>query len=131
MRHVLEYSQDGGVHMKVPLDGPNKLWQHPWQLVQRARLHEALKKTATSLGAVLYTSSKVLEVDPETATLMLEDGKEINVDVIVGADGIYVSGLVETLLSHKVDCKFSRKLGLPSPVMRVSFSLQEKPLSAS
>jgi 2-polyprenyl-6-methoxyphenol hydroxylase-like FAD-dependent oxidoreductase len=92
--------------MKVPLDGPNKMWQHPWQLVHRARLHDVLKETATSLGAFLNTSSKVLKVDPVTATLRLEGGREIKADFIVGADGIYVSSLRDIRVSHIFDRKF-------------------------
>jgi 2-polyprenyl-6-methoxyphenol hydroxylase-like FAD-dependent oxidoreductase len=65
----------------------------PWQLVHRARLHEALKKTAISFGAVLNTSSKVIQVDPDAATLELADRREIKADLIIGADGIYVSCL--------------------------------------
>ncbi len=90
MRFVLEYGHKGEVFMKVPLEGSSKMWQHPWQLVHRARLHDALKKTAVSLGAVLHTSSKILRVDPETATLELSDGREVKADLVVGADGIYV-----------------------------------------
>jgi 2-polyprenyl-6-methoxyphenol hydroxylase-like FAD-dependent oxidoreductase len=81
--------------------GPIKMWQHPWQLVHRARLRDVLKENVTSLGAVLNTSSKLLEVNPETATLRLEDGREIKADGIVGADGIYVSCLSDTLVSHR------------------------------
>lgn len=77
--------------MNVPLEGSSKMWQYPWQLVHRARLHDVLKSTAISLGGVLHTSSKVLQVDPETPTLTLSDGREIKADLIVGADGIYVS----------------------------------------
>jgi 2-polyprenyl-6-methoxyphenol hydroxylase-like FAD-dependent oxidoreductase len=76
------------VFVKVPLEGSSKMWQHPWQLVHKARLHDVLKKTAISLGAVLHTSSKVLQVDREAATLKLSDGRETEADLMVGADGI-------------------------------------------
>jgi 2-polyprenyl-6-methoxyphenol hydroxylase-like FAD-dependent oxidoreductase len=41
--------------------------------------------------AILHTSPKVLQVNPEAATLKLSDGREIEADVVIGADGIYVS----------------------------------------
>lgn len=38
--------------------------------------------------AELITGSRVVAVDPERATLTLEDGTELKADVIIGADGI-------------------------------------------
>jgi len=91
MHYVLEYGQKGEVFMKVPLEGSSEMWQHPWQLVHRARLHDALKKKAASLGVILHTGSKVLQENPEAATLKLSDGRETEADLVIGADGIYVS----------------------------------------
>jgi 2-polyprenyl-6-methoxyphenol hydroxylase-like FAD-dependent oxidoreductase len=96
MSHLAEYDEKGVTTRQMDLTEPNKMWQHPWQLVHRVRLHDKLKSLATSskgIGtpAVLHVSSKVLEVDTETATLTLEGGEMVKADVIIGADGIYVS----------------------------------------
>jgi 2-polyprenyl-6-methoxyphenol hydroxylase-like FAD-dependent oxidoreductase len=57
-------------------------------------LHNALKKAATeSEGegkpAKLLTSSRVVSVDPETATVTLENGSTFQGDFILGADGVH------------------------------------------
>lgn len=84
---------------KCDLTGRTRCGNILWQLVHRARLYDVLKKTALSLGAVLNTISNVLSVDPETATVRLGDGRRTKVDLVVGADGIYVSGLLDILVA--------------------------------
>lgn len=74
----------------------NKIWQHPWHLVHRVRLHQELKRLATSpegpgIPAVLRTSSRVVDVDTETATVFLQDGGKVQGDLVIGADGVHVS----------------------------------------
>lgn len=93
---LAEYSEKGVETRKADLREPNKIWQHPWMLVHRVKLHDQLKLVATGPAgpgnpAELHLSSKVVEVDPETATLTLEKGEKIQADLILGADGIYVS----------------------------------------
>jgi 2-polyprenyl-6-methoxyphenol hydroxylase-like FAD-dependent oxidoreductase len=66
----------------------------PWQLAHRVRLHNALKELATSesrLGqpAELLTSSRVVSVDCNKATVTTEDGTSYQGDVIIGADGVH------------------------------------------
>lgn len=63
-------------------------------LAHRVRVHDALKKAA--LGSegfghpcVLHLATSVESVDPETATITLEDGTLVEGDVIVGADGVH------------------------------------------
>ena len=95
MCNFVEHAADGTLVKNIDLSIPNKLWQHPWQLCHRAILHEQLKKVATSpdgegFPAELHTSSKVVELDPGTGTLTLEDGSTVSADLIIGADGIYV-----------------------------------------
>ena len=94
MERMAEYNEKGLQTRQVDLTGPNKMWQHPWQLVHRVRLHNELKGMATSekdfgKAASLHVSSRVLEVDPDTATITLENGEAIKADLILGADGIY------------------------------------------
>ncbi|KAF6813339.1 FAD binding domain protein [Colletotrichum sojae] len=69
-------------------------WQHPWQLVHRAYLHNELRAVATAEddatpAAKVHVASKVVGADPEKGTLQLEDGTTILADVVIGADGIY------------------------------------------
>lgn len=79
---------------------PNKLWQHPWHLVHRVRLHEELKRRATSTSGegvpvVLRTCSRVADADPVSATAVLENGEHVQGDVLIGADGVHVSVIFE------------------------------------
>ncbi|KAK1705489.1 hypothetical protein BDP67DRAFT_623120 [Colletotrichum lupini] len=70
-------------------------WQHPWQLVHRAYLHNEIRNVATAedggvtTPAKLHVASKVVGADPEKGELSLEDGTTVQADVILGADGIY------------------------------------------
>lgn len=78
----------------MDLEEPNRMWQHPWLLAHRVHLHDALKKAATSpLGkgkpAQLNTSSPVVDVDVDSATIFLKDGRQISGDLVVGADGVH------------------------------------------
>lgn len=80
----------------VDLTESNKQWQHAWHLVHRVRLHEELKRRATSHDgpgepAELRTCSRVVDVDPTSATVWLENGDKIQGDLVIGADGVHVS----------------------------------------
>jgi 2-polyprenyl-6-methoxyphenol hydroxylase-like FAD-dependent oxidoreductase len=93
---VKEYTSKGDVIKKIDITESSKLWQNPWQLSHRVRLHETLKKTATSPDGVgtpanLHVSSRVAAVDPQSATVTLENGEIIQADLVVGADGLRVS----------------------------------------
>lgn len=97
MCRLAEYNEKGVETRKVDLQEQNKMWQHPWMLVHRVRLHDRLKLVATAkegkgTPAQLHLSSKVVEVDPENSTFVLETGVRVQADLILGADGIYVSG---------------------------------------
>lgn len=63
-------------------------------MAHRAHLHTQLKNAAISADrpgrpVKLNTSSKVISVDPETATIHLADGSSYSSDVVVGADGVH------------------------------------------
>lgn len=65
-----------------------------WLLVHRAHLHDGLKAAAQDpkcigIPAILHTSSKVVDVDPSEATVILENGEVVQGDVLVGADGVH------------------------------------------
>ncbi|KFY55167.1 hypothetical protein V496_07067 [Pseudogymnoascus sp. VKM F-4515 (FW-2607)] len=104
MSRLTEYNEKGIETRKLDLTEPNKLWQHPWMLVHRVRLHDKLKQIATGNDGKgrpvdLHLASKVLEVDTENATITLEGGDEIQADLILGADGIY-SKTRESITGH-------------------------------
>lgn len=82
-------------------------WQHPWQLVHRAYLHNEIRNVAIQEGGVgspakVHVASKVVSADPEKGELKLENGTTIQADVILGADGIYVGFDVRT--SNQLPC---------------------------
>ena len=55
--------------------------------IHRADYQNVLAKAAEKYGAKLIFSADVVNVDVDTATVRLSDGREMNADVIVGADG--------------------------------------------
>ncbi|KAK7432709.1 hypothetical protein QQZ08_000568 [Neonectria magnoliae] len=94
MNSFKDFQPGGGLIKHIDLTGPNKQWQHPWQLVHRVSLHDNLKKAATdskgpSRPATLHTASKVEDVDPAKGTITLADSTVVEADLILGADGIY------------------------------------------
>ncbi|KAJ5117213.1 hypothetical protein N7476_006489 [Penicillium atrosanguineum] len=94
MRYITEYDKSG-VHMKVTdFATRNNGWQHSWLLAHRVDLHSQLKEAAgchQGVGnpAKIHTSSMVINVDMESATITLEDGTTVSGDVVIGADGIH------------------------------------------
>lgn len=109
MNRLIELLPNGQIVKDVDLIEFNKRWQHPWHLVHRVNLHERLKKLATSeegdgIPTQLHTSSKVMDVDTAQGIIRLANGETVAADVIIGADGIYVSAgmmLVDGSVSEK------------------------------
>ncbi|KAK7225345.1 hypothetical protein V2G26_013348 [Clonostachys chloroleuca] len=69
------------------------VWPHKWVGCHRVALHEKLKEKAIALEGpgipvTLKTSSIVMDVDPESATVVLEDGSKYTGDIVLGADGV-------------------------------------------
>ena len=65
-------------------------------MAHRIDFHKALKTAAASADGdsepiPLHTACKVINVDVETATVTLEDGRVFQGDVLLGADGVHVS----------------------------------------
>lgn len=91
---AVNYNEKGVCKQKLDLKESNKEREHPWHLIHRVKLHEALRDVATSAegtgpAARLYTSNKVVEVIPESGVLILENGNREAADVVLGADGIH------------------------------------------
>jgi 2-polyprenyl-6-methoxyphenol hydroxylase-like FAD-dependent oxidoreductase len=94
MQCFTEYTAAGEKTRSMNTEESSKIWQHPWLLAHRVHLHETLRKVATSPDGKgqpvqLHTSSKVVEVDPATATVTTEDGKKLQRDLVLGADGVH------------------------------------------
>ncbi|KAF4334663.1 salicylate hydroxylase [Fusarium beomiforme] len=92
---ITEFDANNSVIRNADITESNKQWQHPWHLVHRVRLHQELKRVATSeegpgTPAELRTSSRVVDVDATTATVVLEDGGQLQGDLVIGADGVHV-----------------------------------------
>ncbi|KAK5733580.1 hypothetical protein LTR17_009568 [Elasticomyces elasticus] len=69
-------------------------WESPWLLAHRASLHDQLKRKATALvgqgpPVKLHTSSPVIKVNPQVATVTLSNGEVLQADLIVGGDGVH------------------------------------------
>jgi 2-polyprenyl-6-methoxyphenol hydroxylase-like FAD-dependent oxidoreductase len=96
MDGMIECKPTGEVIKDLDFRASNKRWQYPWQLVHRVELHDTLKKAATGkegpgIPAVLRTASRGISVDADAGILTLENGSSIHADVVIGADGVYVS----------------------------------------
>ncbi|WDK12969.1 FAD binding domain-containing protein [Colletotrichum graminicola] len=89
MSRVVEYDDQGRVQKDIDLSRANTRWTDPWLLASRAKFHDALKVKALTYGATLHTSAKVVDADPVSGTISLQDGRVVKADVILGADGVY------------------------------------------
>lgn len=126
MTALNEFASTGGLLKRIDLTMPNKMWQHPWQLVHRGALHERLKKVATAPDApgspaTLHTASKVLSVDADACQISLGDGQTAQADLILGADGIYVSDPWKRSRAPRTDIETQSKTrkALDSPETRL------------
>ncbi|KAL1891090.1 hypothetical protein Sste5346_007916 [Sporothrix stenoceras] len=93
LQGIAEYDGLGNLVKDIDLRGAGGMWQHPWVLSHRVSLHNELKRVATSeegkgTPAVLKVASRVASVDPEMATVTLEDGTIYTGDLVLGADGV-------------------------------------------
>jgi 2-polyprenyl-6-methoxyphenol hydroxylase-like FAD-dependent oxidoreductase len=93
---ITEYNTKNEKLRDFDLAEAHSIWQHPWDLVHRVRLHDQLKKTATCPDgpgepAILKTCSRVLDVDAAQGIVSLENGETCKGDVVIGADGVHVS----------------------------------------
>ncbi|KAI9149641.1 FAD-dependent monooxygenase OpS4 [Paramyrothecium foliicola] len=99
---IQEYDGQGNRTVDVDLSRALSIWEQPWMLTHRARLHEELKRLAVQqdapgIPAVIKTSSKVADVDCSNASVKLLDGSTYAGDLVLGADG--VSSMVRTAVA--------------------------------
>lgn len=90
----VEYKHTGEHVRTIPNAGP--LFQHPWLLAHRVRLHDRLKKIATAEAGEgtpvkLILATKVESIDAATATVVTKNGESFQGDLVVGADGVHSS----------------------------------------
>jgi 2-polyprenyl-6-methoxyphenol hydroxylase-like FAD-dependent oxidoreductase len=93
-RRASQWFPNGKEMFSVDLERDEGRWQHPWQLAHRVSLHSELKRLATcdeGVGkpAVPRLRSRVVDVDPKAGVVVLDDGRRIESDVVVGADGVH------------------------------------------
>jgi salicylate hydroxylase len=89
-----QYDGSGAVKRRVDMRGFLKGFEHPFDLIHRADLHDALKKLAVDDGLSgplpeLILGCRVQDVDVAKATVMLADGRSFQGDLIIGADGAH------------------------------------------
>ncbi|KAF2812721.1 FAD binding domain protein [Mytilinidion resinicola] len=102
MERVMKYSATGDTERSMDLRETNKMSSQsflltclqPWLLAHRIELHNQLKSAATNPHATgkpvtLRLSSKVIDIQPTTASITLEDGSQFHGDVVLGADGVH------------------------------------------
>lgn len=110
MEGYFELDYTGHVHMDVNTGGERAaMWQNPWQLTHRVHLHEELKRLASSpegkgKPAVLKLSAKVVDIDPQKGSVILENGEVYTGDLVLGADGVGVSFLIGHGLIESAIC---------------------------
>ncbi|KAJ5405126.1 hypothetical protein N7465_006410, partial [Penicillium sp. CMV-2018d] len=91
MREVHCYGLGGNMKYKKEFADIRHLWQAEFYLVHRVDLHNHLKKRALET-ATLHTQCKIIDADLEGAhpSVILEDGRIFNADLLLGADGIHL-----------------------------------------
>ncbi|KAL5371674.1 hypothetical protein DPSP01_014089 [Paraphaeosphaeria sporulosa] len=64
-----------------------------WLLVHRVDIHNALRKTAeagfSGRKPKIYLSCGVTSVDPINGKVVLSDGRQLQADLVIGADGVH------------------------------------------
>lgn len=130
-RHT-EYGTDGSEIRSLDLTVSGKMWQHQWLLVHRVHLHAELQRLVKAHDGQgkpvdLRYSSKVADLEVDTATAILETGERVHGDVLIGADGVFSAarkkvkgGHVRPFSSGKSAFRFlvSKRDALEDPLTR-------------
>jgi len=82
----IQHWQDGRILHAVNRTGQRETYGAPYVTIHRADLHTELLKAARAAGVDLHTDAAV--VASEGTTLVLHDGRRIDGDVVIGADGV-------------------------------------------
>ncbi|KAJ5218220.1 uncharacterized protein N7498_000319 [Penicillium cinerascens] len=94
LEQIRFYSASGGLLKRIDIAANSHRWQKPWILAHRAHLHNQLKKKALSedsggVSTRLHTGVPVISVDSLNGVILLENGRSVQADVIIGADGVH------------------------------------------
>jgi salicylate hydroxylase len=71
-------------------------YQAPYYVIHRADFHMALHNCATDLGVATQLNTKVVDYDPKTPSINLEDGSKVTADIIIAADGWFRKSFILT-----------------------------------
>ncbi|KAF0323016.1 FAD-dependent monooxygenase OpS4 [Colletotrichum asianum] len=96
---VTVMSSQGDIISQKSLAGLKNEYPCPWQLIHRVDLHESLKTIATSpegkgTPAVLHLGAKVVSCDPAKPSVLLDNGRVIEGDLLIGADGSALRAII-------------------------------------
>lgn len=81
---TMEINIDGRYNMK-------EIYGADWYLLHRVDLHSGIRKLAVEKHKIpLHLSSEVDSADCETGIITFADGRTLQKDLIVAADGIHV-----------------------------------------
>ncbi|PLB48304.1 FAD/NAD(P)-binding domain-containing protein [Aspergillus steynii IBT 23096] len=88
------FDSQGNTVSSKDVRGLQALYPFPWQLSHRIDLHETLKAKATSpegpgTPVTIHLRCKVVTCDPDVPSLTLGDGRVIQGDLVIGADGVH------------------------------------------
>lgn len=64
-------------------------YNNPYLLTYRADLHQSLLNRCREVGAEVFANSFVQSVNADNPSVKLVDGRTLNADILVGADGIF------------------------------------------
>lgn len=86
---ILRRYSDGVPISTTPLDPDmTESYGFPYLLIHRADYQRILYDLADEQGVKILTGCRVVRVDVETTTVILETGEKYTADLIIGADGI-------------------------------------------
>lgn len=80
----------------MPLDGLAERYGNPMLHFHRVHLHELLRHAATDpsrdgVPATIHLGSKSVDIDCDKGLIIFADGRQVQKDLIIVADGIKVS----------------------------------------
>lgn len=96
----VQHWQDGRILAQMERADARTKYGAPYVTIHRADLHEILVRSASKAGAQLQTAAAVSHIEGTTAILV--DGRTIEGDIVIGADGLksVVRKLFEPIQAH-------------------------------
>lgn len=92
--------KDGSIIGKTALVPEFRSWFNaPYYVVHRAHFLDAMYKLAVSCGVKVQVNSAIADIDFDTPSVTLRDGRAFQADLIIGADGIK-SNIRNQMLRH-------------------------------